>query len=76
MRDTVTLYKNGLVVLLIEADNPGAWFLHCHNDFHAHTGMATMVLEKPAKFRSDFASLTAGEQATFAKVMSGSFDSA
>ncbi|CAI6335372.1 unnamed protein product [Periconia digitata] len=46
-RDTITLYKFGLVVLQIEADNPGAWFLHCHNDFHAHTGMASMVIEKP-----------------------------
>ena len=47
MRDTVTIYKYGLTIIHVEANNPGAWFLHCHNDFHALTGMAAMVIEKP-----------------------------
>lgn len=52
VRDTLTIYKFGLVVLHVEANNPGAWFIHCHNDFHASTGMAAMVIEDPVGWKT------------------------
>jgi hypothetical protein len=77
MRDTVTLYKYGLVVLQIEADNPGAWFLHCHNDFHAHTGMASMVIERPDALKSWLQNLPQNDVDTYRKLINGGgFDSA
>ena len=26
-----------------QADNPGKWITHCHNEYHLETGMATYV---------------------------------
>ena len=31
------------VVVEFDADNPGAWALHCHNIYHAEAGMVTVV---------------------------------
>jgi len=25
------------------ADNPGRWMIHCHNAYHAESGMMTML---------------------------------
>jgi iron transport multicopper oxidase len=33
-RDTITIPPTGNVVLRWRADNPGAWFFHCHIDWH------------------------------------------
>jgi FtsP/CotA-like multicopper oxidase with cupredoxin domain len=30
--------------VLVVADNPGAWALHCHNAYHMETGMVTSML--------------------------------
>ena len=27
----------------LQADNPGAWMLHCHNIYHAEIGMMTSL---------------------------------
>jgi iron transport multicopper oxidase len=32
---------------LTEADNPGAWFLHCHIDWHLEAGLAIAFAEAP-----------------------------
>ena len=35
-RDTITIPPSGYVVLRWRADNPGAWFFHCHvRDLHS-----------------------------------------
>lgn len=35
----------GYVVLRLNADNPGAWMLHCHIDWHLATGLAMVFVE-------------------------------
>jgi FtsP/CotA-like multicopper oxidase with cupredoxin domain len=44
-RDTVNLPQNVFVVLAFETDNPGAWLLHCHIEWHLHDGFAMSVIE-------------------------------
>ncbi|KAI1848380.1 hypothetical protein JX265_008839 [Neoarthrinium moseri] len=47
-RDTLQIGSKTYAILAIKADNPGAWFLHCHNDFHSLTGMAgTVIVDSP-----------------------------
>jgi len=42
-KDTaVVLPKQNLSVVL-DADNPGQWMLHCHNAYHAEVGMMALV---------------------------------
>jgi hypothetical protein len=48
-RDTVNLPQNGFVVLAFETDNPGAWLLHCHIEWHLHDGFAMSVIEGSRK---------------------------
>ncbi|KAK0639737.1 multicopper oxidase-domain-containing protein [Cercophora newfieldiana] len=43
--DTVNLPQNGFVLLAFETDNPGAWLLHCHIEWHLHDGFAMSVVE-------------------------------
>ncbi|KAK6524213.1 hypothetical protein TWF694_005870 [Orbilia ellipsospora] len=45
-RDTIWLHKNEIIVLAVKLDNPGVWFIHCHNDFHAMSGMAAQMIER------------------------------
>ncbi|KAF1994835.1 multicopper oxidase [Amniculicola lignicola CBS 123094] len=44
-RDTIMVEKGSTVIVAIQADNPGVWALHCHNDFHAKTGMFMQIVE-------------------------------
>jgi FtsP/CotA-like multicopper oxidase with cupredoxin domain len=41
VRDTVLVMPMGRVRIAFDADNPGRWPLHCHNLYHAITGMMT-----------------------------------
>ena len=45
MKDTVMVPGYGYVVVAIQADNPGYWFLHCHIEFHQAMGMAAILQE-------------------------------
>jgi FtsP/CotA-like multicopper oxidase with cupredoxin domain len=38
-KDTVNVLIEDSVSVLFEADNPGLWVLHCHNIYHAESGM-------------------------------------
>jgi FtsP/CotA-like multicopper oxidase with cupredoxin domain len=38
-KDTVNVLIEESLSLLFEADNPGLWVLHCHNIYHAESGM-------------------------------------
>jgi laccase len=42
MKNTVQVPRLGWVAIRFVADNPGAWFLHCHFEFHIAMGMATV----------------------------------
>ncbi|BEI84084.1 hypothetical protein CcaverHIS002_0406880 [Cutaneotrichosporon cavernicola] len=46
-RDTVTIPPGGMVSLRFRADNPGAWFFHCHIDWHLTSGLALVFVEAP-----------------------------
>ncbi|WVO16504.1 hypothetical protein L204_104181 [Cryptococcus depauperatus] len=51
MRDTVTIPGTGKVVLRWRADHPGAWFFHCHVDWHLSLGLAAVSIEAPERFQ-------------------------
>ncbi|XP_040248974.1 laccase-19 isoform X2 [Aegilops tauschii subsp. strangulata] len=42
MKNTVQVPRLGWAAIRFVADNPGAWFLHCHFEFHIAMGMATV----------------------------------
>ncbi|KAK3733860.1 hypothetical protein RRG08_031800 [Elysia crispata] len=44
-KDTVIVPSGGYVVIRIRADNPGAWFMHCHIELHSVDGMALVLNE-------------------------------
>lgn len=44
-RDTVTVNLKSYLVLRMVANNPGAWILHCHIDWHLAIGLGLYILE-------------------------------
>ncbi|HEX7660296.1 MAG TPA: multicopper oxidase family protein [Pseudonocardiaceae bacterium] len=42
-KDTVIVLPGQTVVADLEANNPGEWMLHCHNAYHAVSGLMTML---------------------------------
>lgn len=46
-RDVQIVPAGGYIVLQIEADNPGAWPLHCHIAWHVSAGLYITVVERP-----------------------------
>ncbi|EIW71885.1 multi-copper oxidase, partial [Tremella mesenterica DSM 1558] len=52
-RDTITIPPTGRVVLRWRADNPGAWFFHCHIDWHLSSGLAAVFIEAPEAFQGN-----------------------
>jgi FtsP/CotA-like multicopper oxidase with cupredoxin domain len=42
-KDTVIVPPMGTVTVDFIADNPGQWVLHCHNTYHAESGMMTVL---------------------------------
>jgi len=46
-RDVQLLQGAGYIAIQIEADNPGAWPLHCHIAWHVSAGLYVTVLERP-----------------------------
>ena len=42
-KDTVNVGPMGMVVIDVQADNPGQWALHCHNTYHGQLGMMTVM---------------------------------
>ena len=43
VRDTVLVPHRSSVTIALDADNPGAWMLHCHNLYHMAAGMMAML---------------------------------
>jgi iron transport multicopper oxidase len=46
-RDTLFITRKTYSIIAFKANNPGAWFFHCHNDFHAMSGMAGAFVTGP-----------------------------
>jgi len=44
-RDTAELPPSGWLVIRYVTDNPGAWLLHCHLQWHLVSGMALVLVE-------------------------------
>jgi len=44
-RDTVTVKANSYLVLRYIANNPGAWIMHCHIDWHFAAGLGLIFKE-------------------------------
>jgi len=49
-RDTVELPASGWAVVRYVSDNPGAWLLHCHLQWHLLSGMALVLVEGEDRF--------------------------
>ncbi|KAF5367142.1 hypothetical protein D9758_003875 [Tetrapyrgos nigripes] len=47
-RDVVPIL-GGNTTFRFQSDNPGAWFLHCHIDWHLEAGLAVVFAESPAE---------------------------
>jgi len=47
-RDTVQVQSGTGATLRFIADNPGAWFFHCHIDWHLTAGLAVSLISSPA----------------------------
>lgn len=44
-RDTAVVNADSHIVLRYIADNPGAWIVHCHIDWHLVAGLGFVVQE-------------------------------
>lgn len=44
IKDTVAIPSGGFVRIRFRACNPGYWFMHCHFEYHMHSGM-TLTLK-------------------------------
>ncbi|KAJ3187554.1 ferroxidase fet3 [Irineochytrium annulatum] len=49
VRDTIVAPGGGYVVIRFVADNPGAWFFHCHIEWHFSAGLIATFIEAPEK---------------------------
>lgn len=43
VKDTVAIPCAGFVRLRFRACNPGYWLIHCHFEFHAHSGLRAVI---------------------------------
>ncbi|KAF9772164.1 hypothetical protein IL306_010148 [Fusarium sp. DS 682] len=46
-RDTLTVEGYAWAVIRVVLDNPGLWAFHCHNTWHAESGMVMQMLVRP-----------------------------
>ncbi|KAK9823622.1 hypothetical protein WJX72_004296 [[Myrmecia] bisecta] len=44
-RDTMSINGNSSMVIQFTANNPGAWIMHCHIDWHIEAGFALVFME-------------------------------
>ncbi|MEU8621975.1 multicopper oxidase family protein [Streptomyces sp. NPDC048623] len=42
-KDTAVVLPQQTLAIEFDADNPGQWMIHCHNIYHAETGMMTIL---------------------------------
>ncbi|KAI0595724.1 multicopper oxidase [Biscogniauxia sp. FL1348] len=51
-RDTAMLPSSGYLVMAFQADNPGAWLMHCHIGWHTSEGFALQFIERYSEIAS------------------------
>ncbi|KAJ4004852.1 hypothetical protein NW752_009484 [Fusarium irregulare] len=51
-RDTVTVEGYAWAVIRVVLDNPGLWAFHCHNTWHAESGMVMQMLVRSEVVKS------------------------
>ncbi|KXS11556.1 multicopper oxidase [Gonapodya prolifera JEL478] len=56
-RDTVTVPAGGSRTIRFKANNPGAWFFHCHIDWHLFAGLAATFITAPEVIQNSASSL-------------------
>ena len=42
-KDTAIVLPGQTLAVAFDADNPGVWMVHCHNIYHAESGMMTQL---------------------------------
>ncbi|GAA3112424.1 hypothetical protein GCM10017687_26630 [Streptomyces echinatus] len=42
-KDTALVLPHRKLVVDFDANNPGLWMLHCHNQYHSESGMMTIL---------------------------------
>ncbi|PPQ74774.1 hypothetical protein CVT24_003198 [Panaeolus cyanescens] len=52
-RDTVQIPSMASATLRFVADNPGAWFFHCHIEWHLEAGLAVQLISSPVQAQQD-----------------------
>lgn len=50
-RDTVMVNSHGWLTFRFRADNPGVWLMHCHMEWHAHSGLMATFVEAPLQLQ-------------------------
>jgi FtsP/CotA-like multicopper oxidase with cupredoxin domain len=50
-RDVVMMPQAGWVAIAFEADNPGAWLMHCHIAWHVAQGVAVQFVEQESAIK-------------------------
>lgn len=48
LHDTILVLPHTEVKVILDADNPGKWVLHCHMAYHLESWMMTMIEYEPA----------------------------
>lgn len=43
IKDTVSIPAGGFVKTRFKSCNPGYWFIHCHIEYHMHSGMTAII---------------------------------
>jgi iron transport multicopper oxidase len=54
-RDTAVINSHGDLRVRFRADNPGVWLLHCHMEWHAHSGLKATLVEAPLVLQQQLA---------------------
>ena len=52
-RDTVSIPASGWAKIRFVANNPGAWFFHCHIEWHMSAGLAAAFIVGPDKLTAN-----------------------
>ncbi|CAM4969255.1 unnamed protein product [Rotaria socialis] len=52
-RDVITVPASGWAKIRFIANNPGAWLLHCHIDWHMTAGMILVLIVSPEQLLSE-----------------------
>ena len=61
-RDTVSVPALGWAKIRFVANNPGAWFFHCHIEWHMSAGLALALLVSPEQLLANGYKISQSQQ--------------